>query len=48
MCVNYFSDGIVRRREVSENHSQWAEESLVSTDEAGLLPNFLCGQRFNR
>ena len=28
MCVNYFSDGIGVSAEVSENHSQWAEESL--------------------
>ena len=41
MCVNDFGgEGIGVSAEVSENHSQWAEESLISADEAGLLPNF--------
>ena len=41
LCVSIIlATGIGASAEVSENHSQWAEESLVSADEAGLLPNF--------
>ena len=41
LCVSMIlASGIGALAEVSENHSQWAEESLVSADEAGLLPNF--------
>ena len=41
LCVSMIlAAGIGVSAEVSENHSQWAEESLISADEAGLLPNF--------
>ena len=41
LCVSIIlATGIGASAEVSENYSQWAEESLVSADEAGLLPNF--------
>ena len=41
LCVSMiWAVGIGASAEVSENHSQWAEESLISADEAGLLPNF--------
>ena len=41
LCVSIIlATGIGASAEVSENHSQWAEESLISADEAGLLPNF--------
>ena len=39
MCVNILASGI-GVAEVLESHSQWAEESLISADEAELLPNF--------
>ena len=35
LCVSIIlATGIGASAEVSENHSQWAEESLVSADEA--------------
>ena len=41
LCVSMIlASGIGASAEVSESHSQWAEESLISADEAGLLPNF--------
>ena len=41
LCVSMIlASGIGAAAEVSESHSQWAEESLISADEAGLLPNF--------
>ena len=41
LCVSMIlASGIGASAEVSASHSQWAEESLVSADEAGLLPNF--------
>ena len=40
LCVSMIlASGIGASAEVSESHSQWAEESLISADEAGLLPN---------
>ena len=41
LCVSMIlASGIGASAEVSESHSQWAEESLISADEAELLPNF--------
>ena len=41
LCVSVIlTTGIGASAEVSKSHSQWAEESLISADEAGLLPNF--------
>ena len=41
LCVSMIlASGIGASAEVSERHSQWAEESLISADEAELLPNF--------
>ena len=41
LCVSMIlASGIGASAEVSKSHSQWAEESLISADEAGLLPNF--------
>ena len=39
LCVSMIlASGIGASAEVSESHSQWAEESLISADEAELLP----------
>ena len=47
LCVSIIlTTGIGASAEVSESHSQWAEESLISADEAGLLPNFFADKTF--